>query len=80
MSLRTTEVDSCAFQRRRDGSVLVRVHSYDRNGRPLPDAVFTFRPGDPQYNYWSLRADEDLNASLEGSSLRDAANGRLKKS
>jgi hypothetical protein len=21
-------------------------------GRQLPDAVFTFRPGDPQYEYW----------------------------
>ena len=28
------------------------VHSTDRKGRRLPDAVFAFRLGDPQYNYW----------------------------
>ena len=59
---------------------MVRVHSYDRNGRPLPDAVFTFRPGDPQYNYWSRRADEDLDSPSEDSPLGDAVVGRLKKS
>jgi len=37
---------------RTDGTVLVRVHSADRRGQRLPDAVFTFRPGDPQYEYW----------------------------
>jgi hypothetical protein len=40
-----------------DGTVLVRVHSCDRNGRRLPDAVFTFRIGDPQYSYWAARAE-----------------------
>ena len=44
--------DSCDIQRRSDGAVLVRVHSCDRQGRQLPDAVFTFRMGDPQYDYW----------------------------
>ena len=78
MSSRMTEVDSCAFQRCRDGSVLVRVHSYDRNDRPLPDAVFTFRPGEPQYNYWSQRADEQLDAAAEDSSLGDVVVGRSK--
>jgi len=42
----------CDIQRRSDGTVLVRVRSCDRQGRPLPDAVFTFRRGDPQYDYW----------------------------
>jgi len=46
------EPESWDIDRRQDGSVLVRVHSADRNGRRLPDAVFTFRMGDPQYNYW----------------------------
>jgi hypothetical protein len=36
-----------------DGTVLVRVHSTDRSGSPLPDAVFSFRRGDPQYEYWA---------------------------
>ncbi len=39
-------------QRRSDGAVLVRVHSRDRQGGRLPDAVFAFRLGDPQYDYW----------------------------
>jgi hypothetical protein len=46
---------------RPDGAVLVSVHSNDRNGRPLPDAVFAFRCGDPQYNYWEEKCREQLN-------------------
>ena len=48
--------DACDVERYGDGTVLVRVHSCDRNGRKLPDAVFTFRLGDPQYGYWAARA------------------------
>jgi hypothetical protein len=40
------------------GSVLVRVHSTPWQGRQLPDAVFTFRPGDPQYEYWQQQLVE----------------------
>ncbi len=39
-------------ERRADGAVLVRVHSSDKTGERLPDAVFTFRRGDPQYEHW----------------------------
>ncbi len=39
-------------ERRADGAILVRVPSWDRAGRPLPDAVFSFRSGDPQYLRW----------------------------
>ncbi|MGW8256780.1 MAG: hypothetical protein ACWGMZ_04775 [Thermoguttaceae bacterium] len=39
-------------EQREDGAVLVRVHSTDKCGRSLPDAVFAFRLGDPQYKYW----------------------------
>ncbi len=46
------ECNSWDVQRRHDGAVLVRVHSCDRQGRQLPDAVFAFRLGDPQYDYW----------------------------
>ena len=46
------EPESWDVDRRQDGAVLVRVHSTDRNGCRLPDAVFAFRLGDPQYNYW----------------------------
>jgi hypothetical protein len=52
-------LESCDAQRRGEGCVLVRVHSSDGRGRPLPDAVFTFRAGDPQYAFWSDRADAD---------------------
>jgi hypothetical protein len=48
----STQFDSWDVQRRDDGAVLVRVHSCDRHGRQLPDAVFAFRLGDPQYDYW----------------------------
>ena len=48
--------EACDVERLADGTVLVRVHSRDRNGRQLPDAVFTFRIGDPQYTYWAARA------------------------
>ncbi len=46
------QLDSWEVERRDDGAVLVRVHSCNRQGRQLPDAVFAFRPGDPQYDYW----------------------------
>lgn len=45
-------LDSWDVQRRNDGAVLVRVHSCDRQGHELPDAVFAFRSGDPQFDYW----------------------------
>lgn len=48
----------CLLERRPDGAVLVRVSSCDRDGRTLPDAVFAFRAGDPQYGYWDARLRE----------------------
>jgi hypothetical protein len=48
--------DTYDVERYGDGTVIVRVHSCDRSGRKLPDAVFTFRLGDPQYTYWVARA------------------------
>ena len=40
---------------RPDGAILVRMHSRDASGDALPDAVFTFRAGDPQYELWEAR-------------------------
>ena len=40
------------LERRADGAVLVRVPSLFRGDRTLPEAVFSFRLGDPQYAYW----------------------------
>ena len=58
--------NTCDVQRRGDGAVLVRVHSSDRQGRQLPDAVFTFRLGDPQYDYW----EQKLRRQTAGPSSR----------
>lgn len=44
--------NDCQIERRSDGAIIVRVPSRDRDGRPLPDAVFAFRPGDCQYAKW----------------------------
>ena len=52
--------ETCEVQRRSDGVVLVRVHSRDRQGRLLPDAVFTFRLGDPQYDYWERQLRQPM--------------------
>ena len=59
--------ESVDVERRSDGSVLVRVHSWGRDGRQLPDAVFTFRVGDPQYTVWAKRAAVENARVLEGS-------------
>lgn len=40
------------IERRNDGALLVRVPSNETSGRRLPDAVFSFRAGDPQYSFW----------------------------
>jgi hypothetical protein len=49
------------IDRLKDGSLLVRMHSVDRQGRPLPDAVFTFRKGEPQYEHWERQAKKSAN-------------------
>ncbi|HEY4760022.1 MAG TPA: hypothetical protein VIH42_05520 [Thermoguttaceae bacterium] len=61
------EPDCWDVEPRRDGAVLVRVHSTDRNGRRLPDAVFTFQLGDPQYSFWQEKL-LNRNAEKEKSS------------
>ena len=50
-----TDFPPCSVERRNDGAVLVRVASRSTGGDPLPDAVFAFRQGDPQYVYWEQR-------------------------
>ncbi|MBQ2820293.1 MAG: hypothetical protein IJF17_01760 [Thermoguttaceae bacterium] len=49
------EVEHYSIDRKSNGVLIVRVHSWDSEGQPLPDAVFTFRPNDPQYEIWSKR-------------------------
>ncbi len=48
-------------ERASDNVVLVRVHSCSRQGRRLPDAVFTFRKGEPQYDYWQRQLLDQRN-------------------
>ena len=45
------------IEKRSDGAVVVRVQSEGPEGSRLPDAVFSFRCGDPQYAYWLGRFD-----------------------
>jgi hypothetical protein len=49
------DLHSWEVERRHDGAVLVRVHSRIVNGRALPDAVFAFRAGDPQFSFWEAQ-------------------------
>ena len=51
--------DRLSIEKRSDGAILVRVQSAGAAGERLPDAVFSFRCGDPQYSYWLGR----LNAA-----------------
>jgi hypothetical protein len=44
--------ESWLVKRRADGAVLVQVPSRRDQAPPLPDAVFTFRNGDPQFDFW----------------------------
>jgi hypothetical protein len=44
------------IEHRADGAIVVRVRSVGDGHDRLPDAVFSFRCGDPQYAYWLARA------------------------
>jgi hypothetical protein len=48
-----------AVERRSDGAVLVRMRSRESSAGRLPDAVFAFRLGDPQYHYWEQQLSGD---------------------
>jgi hypothetical protein len=41
-----------SIEKRSDGALVVRVQSEGPAEGRLPDAVFSFRCGDPQYAYW----------------------------
>ena len=56
------ELSSCDVELRCDGVVLVRVHSSNDQGRQLPDAVFSFCQGDPQYEYWEGQLPQRMPA------------------
>ncbi|MEO1990882.1 MAG: hypothetical protein ABGW78_03045 [Pirellulales bacterium] len=47
--------DRLTIEQRKDGTLVVRVRSTGTEDERLPDAVFSFRCGDPQYSYWLSR-------------------------
>ena len=49
--------DRLTVQKRDDGAIVVRVRSEGEDCDRLPDAVFSFRCGDPQYAYWLARCE-----------------------
>jgi hypothetical protein len=46
------------IEQREDETIVVRVQSAGDESERLPDAVFSFRCGDPQYAYWLRRLQE----------------------
>ena len=50
--------DRLSIEQRSDGALVVRVRSAGPEGSRLPDAVFSFRCGDPQYAYWLNRLQQ----------------------
>jgi hypothetical protein len=58
--------ENWSVERRSDGAVIVRVASRQRAGQRIPDAVFAFRSGDPQYGIWEQRL-RDLESRRHGS-------------
>lgn len=56
-TLLPTDYSSWKLERRSDGAVLVRVPPQVplHGNLPVPDAVFTFKEGDPQYAFWDLQ-------------------------
>ncbi len=54
-----TESAPLAFrvERRPDGAIVVRVPSTGQFGEQLPDAVFSFRIGEPQYGRWARQIE-----------------------
>lgn len=54
----TLDANGWKLERRSDGAVVVRVPSRKRESHGLPDAVFAFCFGDPQYSYWEQRLRE----------------------
>jgi hypothetical protein len=62
------QLENCTLERRADGAVIVRVHSRSNGSAPLPDAVFSFRAGDPQYDYWErqYRLSQSADRSTQG--------------
>jgi hypothetical protein len=59
----TVDPRGCCLEKRPDGAILVRVPSRTTGDRPLPDAVFAFRAGDPQFAFWQQQFSQVQHAS-----------------
>jgi hypothetical protein len=49
--------DQISIEKRDNGTIVVRVRSEGPEESRLPDAVFSFRNGEPQYAYWLARLE-----------------------
>ncbi len=54
---------AATWNSRPDGAIVVRVPSRAAADRPLPDAVFAFRAGDPQFAFWQQQFSQVQHAS-----------------
>jgi hypothetical protein len=52
----------CLLEQRPDGAILVRVPSRANDGHSLPDAIFAFRAGDPQFAFWQQQMSQGQHA------------------
>ncbi|MDO4557669.1 MAG: hypothetical protein Q4C47_01730 [Planctomycetia bacterium] len=67
--------DQCEIESRARGVLVVRVRSRGVGGEAFPDAVFTFHPGDPQYEDWHQLAQERgvIPGSVQPREIREDA-------
>ena len=63
--------DRLTVERRGDGVLVVRVRSAGPEHERLPDAVFSFRCGDPQYSYWLDRMNHRRRDGAVGRRVDD---------
>ena len=67
----TCTSETCRIELLAGGVLLVRVLSGMFNGKQLPDAVFTFRSGDPQYDRWMKAYLEQTPENTSNESIVD---------
>lgn len=58
------------IERKGDGRLIVRIRSAEYRGTRPPDAVFSFRAGDPQYEQWEVRWRDQATSGQTNSSAR----------
>jgi hypothetical protein len=66
-------ISHCTIEMTREEVLRIRIPSKPFRGIPLPDAVFTFRVGDPQYDDWRARYEAAIKRSIDGNSRKEAS-------